>query len=288
MRPQGQPWPGLNTRGGKLDPGRGELEDGSFNAVINEADKLEKRKGFVRGMAERFAGVVCGLFRYTSECGIEYVVVADQDGIKVRTPFDVPTFLGAESLPNDDFSTLDTTRWSPTDDYFVQQNALLLDINATISSNPYASQARLMQWFKPSAISSYFTEIEYSFVTGGSLQVASIAIKRTVATYLQANVLTEGTTYSVSLELVQSGVRTTLQTADLGGIALARGFLRLSFNAETRVATLRVIPEGGDQVTLTSTLSEAQANNLGQNTAIGLSRAAEDQLQIDNVTAGAL
>ena len=115
LRPQGSPWPGLNTKGGVLDPGQGFLEDGSKNQIINEADVLSKRLGFVRGLDERFDGVVCGLFRYTSGCGVEYLIVSDEDGIKVRTPFSIPEFLGSDSIPFDDFETLDTTRWSPTE-----------------------------------------------------------------------------------------------------------------------------------------------------------------------------
>jgi hypothetical protein len=50
LRPAGRPWPGLNTRGGALDNGTGQLDDGSFGMIINEADILEKRKGLVRGL----------------------------------------------------------------------------------------------------------------------------------------------------------------------------------------------------------------------------------------------
>ena len=288
LRPQGQPWPGLNTRGGKLDPGQGQLEDGSFNAIINEADTLSKRKGLIRGLDERFAGVVCGLFRYTDECGVEYVVVADQDGIKVRTPFSIPTFLGSDSLPNDTFDDLDTTRWSPTADYRTQLGSLLLQGLATLTSDDFVAASRLMQWFKPSAILSYQVEIQYAMVAAGSKQVASVVIKRTVNTYLQANVILDGSSYSVSLQIVQASVRSTLQSSLIDGAALATGFLRLAFNAETLTATLRVIPAGGAQVSLGAVLTEAQVNNLGHNSAIGLAHAASDELQIEGVSGGSV
>ena len=67
LRPQGQAWPGLNTRGGVLDPGSGQLDDGSFNQIINEADLLEKRKGLTRGLDERFEDVVCDLHAIQQE-----------------------------------------------------------------------------------------------------------------------------------------------------------------------------------------------------------------------------
>lgn len=289
LRPQGQPWPGLNTRGGRLDPGQGQLEDGSFNGVINEADILEKRKGIIRGIDERFEGVVCGLFKYTSECGIEYLIVADEESIKVRTPFNVPVFLGTDSLPNDDFSTLDTTRWNNTTDYEVFLSSLVLVEDAAVSADSFVAESRLMQWFKASVLTSYQCEIQYALVAMTELQVVAVVIKRTGSTYLQANVISSGSDYSVSLELVQSTVRTTLGTSVLSGASIAGGFLRLSYNAETRVATARVIPSGGSIVTVEATLTEAQDANLGQNTAIGISRVVDTVApEILQVTAGAL
>lgn len=286
LRPQGQPWPGLNTQGGKLDPGQGQLEEGSFGVIINEADILEKRRGFVRGLDERFDTVVCGLFRYTDEWGVEYVVVADASGIKVRTPFDIPTYLGSDSLPNDDFETLDTTRWSPTVDYESFLGDLQLNLLSIVSTLLYVESTRLMQWFKPSVLTSYYVEIQYLFVVGGALQVASVAIKRGTS-WLQGNVYLDGSTYRITLELV--GVsRTTLASADLTGASLGTGFLRLSYVAETRTATLRAIPSGGSQASISGTINELQAASLGQNSAIGLSRADESQVQIARVIGGSV
>lgn len=287
LRPQGQPWPGLNTRGGRLDPGQGFLEDGSFNAIINEADILAKRKGLIRGLDERFDGPVCGLFRYTSDCGIEYLVVADSTGIFVRTPFDIPTFLGSDSLPNDGFTEgLDTTRWQNTADYTTFLGSLVLtDVTAAADD---VSESRLMQWFKESVLTSYYTEIAFNFVAGGNRQQAAVAIKRNGSTYLLSRVTIDAASYTADLLLVQAGVGTTLVSGALSGASLAEGFLRLQFNALTRVATMRVIPSGGDQLTVSDTLSEAQANNLGQNTAIGLAVAQDDQPEIESVTAGGI
>lgn len=288
LRPQGQPWPGLNTKGGRLDPGMGVLEDGSFNSIINEADILQKRKGFIRGLDERFTGPVCGLFKYTDNCGIEYLVVADQDGIQVRTPFDIPTFLGSDSLPNDDFNgTLDRTRWSNSDYYVTFLSSLINDTgpdtDATVVGESY-----LMQWFKPSVINSYQVEIQYDLVAGGGGQAVAVAIKRTGSTYLLANVYLGGGEYVLTVKLVQGGVSSTLNTTLLTGSAIASGFLRLGYNAETRTVTCRVIPNGGAQVTVTATLTEAQDNNLGQNSAIGLITASSDQAEIEQVTGGSL
>lgn len=291
LRPQGSPWPGLNTRGGKLDPGTGQLEDGSFNAIINESDLLTKRRGFIRGLDERFTGPVCGLFRYTDNCGIEYLVVADSEGIFVRTPFDIPTFLGSDSLPNDDFdqSEVNTDRWSNTVNYRTFLGSLAVALLALQIDASTVPAARFMQWFKAAAITSYQVEIQYALVAAGGVQNVCVVIKRLGDTYLLANVNIGNGLYRAVMQLVQAGVVTTLASVDLEGAELAQGFLRLGYDAETRKATCRVIPSGGPQETLTATLSEAQDNNLGQNSAIGIINAVlADQPEILNVRGGAL
>lgn len=291
LRPQGQPWPGLNTRGGRLDPGMGQLEDGSINGLINEADVLEKRRGFIRGLDERFTGPVCGLFRYTDNCGVEYLVVADSEGIYVRTPFDIPTYLGTDSLPNDDFeaSEVDTSRWSNTTDYATFLGSLVLSPLALSSAPSIVPESRLMQWFKASVLSGYQVEIQFAFVPESLTQNAAIAIKRNGSSYLLANVGIGSGSYRATLAIVQGGVRTTLGTVDLEGAALANGFLRLSYDADTRTATLRAIPSGGNQQTLSAVLNEAQDGNLGSNSAIGLtSESLNDQPEILQVTGGSL
>lgn len=291
LRPQGQPWPGLNTRGGRLDPGQGFLEDGSINGIINEADLLEKRKGFVRGLDERFTGPVCGLFRYTDNCGVEYLVVADSSGIFVRTPFDIPTFLGSDSLPNDNFdeSEVNEDRWTNTDDYRTFLGSLTIGLLALQIDASTVPASRFMQWFKAAAVTSYQVEIQYALVAEGGTQNVCVVIKRTGDTYLLANVNLSSSGYVVVVQLVQAGVVTQLATADLEGAELANGFLRLSYVAETRVVTCRVIPSGGTQVTLTATLNEGQDNNLGQNSAIGIINAdLLDQPEILQVTGGSV
>jgi hypothetical protein len=126
-------------------------------------------------------------------------------------------------------------------------------------------------------------------VAEGEGQNVCVVIKRTGNTYLIANVNIGNGNYSVVVKIVQAGVETTLATSDLEGANLASGFLRLSYEAESRKATCRVIPSGGSQVTLAATLSEAQDNNLGQNSAIGIINASLlDQPEILQVTGGGL
>lgn len=294
LRPQGQPWPGLNTRGGKLDNAMGQLEDGSVGSIINEADILEKRKGLIRGIDERFDGVVCGLFRYTDECGVEYVVVADQSGIKVRTPFDIPSFLGTDSLPNDDFEgDLDTTRWNNTGSYETFVGSLQRNVLSGLGvTNGQVEIDQLMAWFKESALSSYQVEIQYDLVVGGSDQVVAVAIKGSASAMLITQVfLSASGGYTVNLQLVNVGLdtRTTLATANLDGANLAQGFLRLSYNATSFLVTARVIPAGGDQVELEGQLNELQDSSLGGGSSIGIARADVNEApQIDQVTGSSL
>jgi hypothetical protein len=280
----------LNTKDGRLDPGQGVLEDGSFNAFINESDILQKRKGFVRGLDERFTGPVCGLFKYTSDCGVEYLVVADQDGVKVRTPFDIPRYLGSDSLPNDDFTTLDTTRWSNTTDYQVVVLGLTLNNTANVVLDDFIPESRLMTWFKESALTSYQVEIQYALQPSTvDTQVVGVAIKQNTAssTFLAANIVLTSTGYTMTLQSVESGTRTTLGSVALEGSALASGFLLLSYNAETRLVTARAVPSGGPQQALTSTLSSLQDAALGQWSSLGIARAGSEDPEIIQVRGSA-
>lgn len=290
LRPHGQAWPGLNTRGGKLDPGVGYLEDGSINAIINETDVLAKRNGFIRGIDERFDGVVCGLFRYTDECGREYIIVADQVGIKVREPFNIETFLGSDAFPIDNFQTLNTTRWSNTTDYEVSADELMLNEFAALSTPEYVETTRLMTWFKEAALTSYQVEIEYAMAAGLELQVASIVIKSATTSFLQASIFLNGSAYIARLQIVVGGVRSTLVDSAVGGAEFADGFMRLAYDAVTKTASVRVVPVGGSIVEISKVLNEIQHNALGQHTAIGLAYSAETVLPvaIRSVTGGAI
>lgn len=273
LRPQGQPWPGLNTRGGLLDPGTGQLEDGSFNQIINESDLLEKRHGFVRGLNERFDGVVCGLFKYTDECGREYVLVADQGGIKIRQPFDIPTFVGADSFPGDDFEDgLSAERWRNLGDYEVVSGSLRLKSTAATSPNQTSPSSRHLVWFKEAAAPSYFVEVNYAFDTAqaDTTQIVSVVIKKAATTFLIADVIFSSTTYQVVVRLVQGSNVDNLIVQDLTGSPQAAGLLRLTFNAGTRGTLLLVTPTGGSLFSEEIFLNELQANSLGQDSALGL------------------
>lgn len=290
LRPHDAPWPGLNTRGGRLDPGAGFLEDGSINAVINEEDVLAKRKGFVRGLDERFSGPVCGLFAYTDDCGVEHIVVADNSGIHPRTPFSVPIFLGSDSLPNDSFeSNLDPTRWSPTTVYETFLGSLQLNGDDDVTFSGVIPTGQFLNWFKDSSISSYQVEIAYNAQTGDDAQIFSVQIKRQGNVRIQGDVIWTSGQYQCRLLLFDSlgGFTVLGSIQDLGGASIGEGFLRVSYDATTRTATLRAVPSGGSIVTISENISELAALTLGSGSSIGIYRQSIlSAPQIDSVTGG--
>lgn len=293
LRIVGQPWPGLNTRGGILDAGSGQLEDGSFNQIINEGDLLEKRNGFIRGLNERFDGPVCGLFKYTDNCGIEWLLVADQTQISVRQPFAVPVNQISDAYPVDDFEgDLDTDNWRGSTDYENFGGALRLLSAAASSTDLFPADSRILQWFKDASNTSYETQIQYEMsTTFTTLQVVSVVMKRSSGTYLIATIsLDASLTYQVRMEAVRSGSRTLLFSSPLLGTALRNGFLKLGFNAQTRIATVTVTPSGGSIVTGSSEVVELTASSFGSKTGLGLSyggaATAPDGLRILSVIAG--
>lgn len=260
LRPQGAPWPGLNTRGGRLDPGSGQLEDGSINAIINEGDILQKRKGMVRGLEERFSGVVCGLFRYTDDCGIEYLLVADEDGINIRTPFTVPIFTVSDAYPSDDFEeALDPTQWNEVANYTTSGGSLLLT-----GSGP-------LTWFKEATNLDYEVQIQYLF--DGAGQGVQVEMKKASSSFGIIGSLTyNGTNQTLTL-LANNSI---LDSIDLD-VGLT-GFMKVSFSRPVsgkNTATVTLTPSGGAIQTLTSDLNEVQAVSLGQTSALQITDAAQ-------------
>jgi hypothetical protein len=290
LRPHGSPWPGLNTRGGRLDPGAGYLEDGSINAVINEEDVLAKRKGFIRGLDERFDGPVCGLFAYTDDCGAEHIVVADNAGIYARTPFSIPVFLGSDSLPNDSFEgALNATRWTPTTFYETFLGSLQLNGDDETAFSGVIPADQFLNWFKDSAISSYQVEINYNAQVGDDAQIFSVQIKKLGNVRIQGDVVWTSGQYQARLLLYDSlGAFTQLgDTLDLGGASLGDGFLRVAYDATTRTASLRVVPSGGSIATTSEQISELADLTLGSGSAVGIYRQSTlSAPQIDVVTGG--
>lgn len=284
LRQPSQPWPGTNVRGGRLDDGRGQLTQQSKNVTINKADTLEKRKGFVRGLNERFGTVVCGLHAYTDNCGREWLIVAADDAISIRQPFVVPVFVADDSYPSDSFdeaSGLSDQTWRNTSLYSAVAGALLR--TAGVSSAPFDA-ASYLRWFKDAASSSYQVQIEYVFAASTTVrQLVSIAIKGNgdllTGAYLQADL--EFSTRSVYVaklyKVSPARVRTQIaQIAVSGSVSNPSGFLTLTYTrnlggtSPTFIPKISVVPTGGAlQEQAAASLNELEDADLGQVSAIG-------------------
>lgn len=154
----------MNTRGGRLDDGSGYLEDGSINCVINQADVLAKRKGFVRGIDEWFGSVVCGLFTYQDYCGNEYLLVATEDDINIRQPFQLPVETESDAYPSDNFdSEISESTWRNTVRYEVVGGAMVQVATAAAFSGVRLADDLFMRWFKDAGALAYLVELSYEF-----------------------------------------------------------------------------------------------------------------------------
>jgi hypothetical protein len=281
LRQHGSAWPGLNTDGGKLDDGTGLLEDGSVNVFINEADTLQKRKGLIRGMNEWFTGVVCGLHKYTDNCGSEWLLVADESGISIRQPFVIPVFTQSDAYPFDDFAEAgapDQLNWRNTTDYTVA-SAALTRTGSEISSPVRTSW---MRWFKEAGNLSYQVRIEYS-ITGDGF--AAILIKGNgdllTGSFLRAEVRRSGTAYTASIYLQpEIGEETQIAMLDVSGLLTnVSGFLTLKYQRTVAESiyqpTIEVVPTGGAlQTKSAESLTVVRDSALGQISAIACSSGA--------------
>lgn len=281
LRPQGRPWPGLNTRGGRLDNGTGQLEDGSINQIINEADILEKRKGIVRGLNERFDGVVCGLFKYTDDCGREFLVVADESGIFIRQPFEIPVFTASDAYPFDNFSELaiSTVNWRNTSDYETADDEMVQIPGLPAISGLRIVPADIMRWFKEATNKSYQIRIEYRFEDQPSEQHKAIIIKGNgdlnTGAFLQGELVFDNRgIYRVQVFHRTADLSVTeILNADITG--QRTGFFTLQYRRDERTASflpgVQVFPTGGTPVLQNApSLNTIQDADLGQVTGIGL------------------
>jgi len=281
LRPQGQPWPGLNTRGGRLDNGTGQLEDGSKNQIINEADTLEKRKGIVRGLNERFNGVVCGLFKYTDDCGREWLIVADEAGIFIRQPFEIPVFTQSDAYPFDSFSELviNTENWNNTGDYETSNDEMVQRAGLPAFPGARLPNADIMRWFKEASNKSYQIRIEYAFEDAASEQHKAIVIKGTgdlsAGAYLQGELTFDNRgIYRVQVFHIDAA-RSVSEILNENLTGQRTGFFTMEYarDAATNsfIPRVQVFPTGGTPVLQVATgLTAIQDADLGQITGIGI------------------
>jgi hypothetical protein len=288
IRQAGQPWAGMNSEGGKTDNGQGQLNENSRNCTINKADELSKRSGFVRGLAERFGTVVCGLHTYVDNCGNEYLLVASDEGIAIRQPFNVPSLAEDDAYPLDDFQDedgLSTANWRNTDLYIATGGALLRASGN--SSSPFDATS-FLRWFKAAGALAYQVTIEYVFdvnVTGQ--QVCSICIKGNgdlqSGRRLQVDLIFDSDNGTYRVQIYKTNAANEL--VDIGNLAVVgsltnpTGFLTLEYvrsfsgPSATYYPKVTIVPNGGGAQTQNGfELDSLEDMELGQISAIGCSQ----------------
>lgn len=281
LRKPGEAWSGIDTKSGKLDDGRALLTEESMNVQVNRKDLLEKRKGFVRALNERFGTVVCGLHTYSDHCGNEWLLVASDESISIRHPGVILPGTPDDSYPTDNFSqTLSELTWRNTALYTATGDALL---RASGTSTAPFDAASYLRWFKDAGAKAYEVQVQYEFTPGTSgKQVASIAIKGSgdllTGAYLQADLeFTDGGAYLVRLYHVTAArSRQTLGQIDVAGSRTTPGgFFTLGYRRTFQpvpqfVPFVQVVPLGGALQELAgATLLPVQDLDLGQVSAIG-------------------
>jgi hypothetical protein len=284
LRPPNQPWPGLNTKGGILDNGTGQMSD-CTNVIINRNDLLEKRKGIVRALDERFGGPVCGLFKYTDKCGIESLIVADETAISIRAPYVVPVGVQADCYPGDSFALedgedLSSSTWNNAGLYEVQDDKMVLRASSpAVSDDNTLYRTLAARWFKDACSPSYQVRVSYEFADIASVtQRVFLIIKGTSVD------LTNGAYILGLLEfrkdeiyrfqiLHQSASNNidVLHTEDVTG--QRTGFFTVKFSqAQGNKAGAAIAVTGGTNadVFAAKIFNEAELNNLGLISALGM------------------
>ncbi len=265
LRPQGRPWVGINTRSGKLDDGSGQMTDSSVNCIINRGDKLAKRKGLVRGLDERFAGSVCGLHKYTDECGREWLLVADEGGFSIRQPFAIPSFAATDAYPSDSFQTDGpvSSEWSNTANYAQLGGALVLNAGILDGSD--------MRWFKDATNFSY--KVDGGWV-GAADSSAIFVIKQGAVARLEAQVISALGFITVSLVWTDAtGAARVLGQVGLP-VGTETGDLTLSYSRDAVggvfTAQLVVQPTDGDAIQIQDfeSINAVEDADFGQGTSL--------------------
>lgn len=278
----GQSWPGLKTRTGRIMRIPGEMSD-CTNALINRGDVLSKRKGLVRGFDEQFDGPVCGLFVYTDSCGQEYVLVADNADVKIRTPFTLPVFTVADCYPSDGFDgengdAVDAEVWRNGQGYEIQSNALV-QVAGALPDDDSAAAALLgaMTWFKEACSTRYEVQTQYSFSSPCTAKQKHIIVLREsettgAAIFATLEFCTSPAVYRARIFHKRGSgqvVELQSQTSIAGDPS---GFMKLSYDSTELTATLLLTVDSGPSVELvTAPLTTVDDLDFGLLSSIGIS-----------------
>ncbi len=245
------------------------MTDSSVNVIINRADRLAKRKGLIRGIDERFDGSVCGLHKYTDECGREFLLVADEGGISIRRPFFIPQFGNSDAFPSDSFQEaglVDPNFWLNTD-FYVQNQGLLLATGALNGGD--------LRWFKDATNFSYL--IVFNYVLDGDCTVVGIIKQSSGSARIEGRITRVGTVVTATLVWIDiNGAETELGTANTGNDLT--GQVTLSYTRDVVASEFSVqmltAPEEDPEVSLEdfTTLTLLNDSDFGQGTSLRLQR----------------
>lgn len=242
------------------------MTDSSVNVIINRGDKLAKRKGLVRGLDERFAGEVCGLHKYTDECGREWLLVADEGGFSIRQPFAIPSFAATDAYPSDAFQSdgpVSSDTWSNTGNYSQSGGALILNAGVLNGGD--------MRWFKDATNFSY--KVEGGWVAAPDSSTIFV-IKQGAVARLEGQVVSALGFITVSL--VWTDATGTARVLGLLGLPLGAeaGDLTLSYSRDAVggvfTAQLVVQPTDGDAIQMQdfTSINAVEDADFGQGTSL--------------------
>lgn len=248
------------------------MTDASVNCIINEADRLEKRKGLIRGLDERFGGVVCGLHAFTDECGREWLIVGDETGFSIRQPFFIPSFGNSDAYPSDDFQAngpVNENYWQNTSGYAQAGGGLVLATGV--------SSGGILRWFKDASNFSYELEVSFTIVDGA--QVVAI-IKQGAIASIRGRIAQDGDEVMAELVWVSSAAEETILGAVILSVGVEDGIFTVSYIRDSvrniYTAQLIVQPTGGtaEQLQDITTINAVADADLGQGTGVELTATA--------------
>jgi hypothetical protein len=262
----------------------GEMSD-CTNVIINRGDVLSKRKGIIRAFDEQFEGPVCGLFSYTDGCGQEFVLVADTEGIKIRTPFLLPVFTVADCYPSDGFDgddgdAINVDDWRNTGGYEIQDNALVqVAVAVADDDSDEAALNGALRWFKDACSTRYEVLTQYKFsdpclgkqkhiiVLRGSGDLSTGAVL-----YATLEFCTSPVIYRLKIFHRKGGGQINEIQSQTGIAGNPSGFFKFGYDSTTRRASVLLTVGGGASVSLVSSLlTTIDDLDLGLVSAIGIS-----------------
>lgn len=210
--------------------------------------------------------------------------MADEESIKIRSPFVIPVFTVSDAYPFDSFEgsgSLDADKWRNTERYERSSEGMV-----TVAGAPFFTSSRLPAsfftiWFKDAANFSYQVRAEYAFDADSSVeQRVGIIIRGNGSlasgAFIQADLILADGALSVEIYHNNGSVVSRLfSSAVESPLPTHTGFFTLSYSrnpqAQTFIPSVQVVPTGGTILNGSGpTLTFIQDADLGLKSAIAL------------------